>query len=412
MKIVSKIAILGFGKEGKAVFKYLKQNGVKNITILDKKINPAYLKHLKDFDIIYRSPGIYFGRREIQEAIKAGIEVSGCTELFFQNKKGLVIGVTGTKGKGTTSTLIYQMLKTSGKDVYLAGNIGKPAVEILPKLKKNSITVLELSSFQLQDLRYSPEIAVVLNIFQDHMDVHRTFKEYVDAKSNITKYQKRGDKVFYAADNKYSRDIAKLSQGKLIPIDHSKFKIFSSPDLKTLGNHNFKNAVTASMVVMSLGVLQKTIKKVAKQYKGLPHHLTLEGMIRGIKIYNDSSSTNPNTTAAAILAFSGDNVLIMGGSDKGLDYKPTTQALKKSPMRLVVLMGKNKRKIAKAVKGNKYVFAKSLKEALQIAIKNSKKGGSIIFSPGSASFDMFLDYNDRGEKFAGLVKKGVNKYTG
>src|SRR3989344_6022997 len=304
------------------------------------------------------------------------------------------------------------MLKASGKDVYLAGNIGKPAVEILPKLKKNSITILELSSFQLQDLKYSPEIAIVLNIFTDHMDAHKNFKEYVDAKANIVGYQKKNDKVFYAADNKYSQGIAELSPGKLIPVDHKNFKIFSLTDIKTLGDHNFKNAATAAMVAMSLGASKETVKRIVKRYKGLPYHLTLDGIINGVKIYNDSSSTNPNTTAAAILAFPKDNrnnILIMGGSDKGLDYKPTAQALKKYPMKLVVLMGENSKKIAKAIEGNKHVFAKNLKEALKKSLKNSIEGGSVIFSPGSASFDMFRDYYDRGEKFSRLVKKGVNK---
>src|SRR3989344_1047459 len=261
------------------------------------------------------------------------------------------------------------MLKASGKDVYLAGNIGKPAVEILPKLKKNSITILELSSFQLQDLKYSPEIAIVLNIFPDHMDAHKNFKEYVDAKANIVGYQKKNDKVFYAADNKYSQGIAELSPGKLIPVDHKNFKIFSLTDIKTLGDHNFKNAATAAVVAMSLGASKETVKRIVKRYKGLPYHLTLDGIINGVKIYNDSSSTNPNTTAAAVLSFPGNNILIMGGSDKGLDYKLTAQALKKYPMRLVVLMGENSLKIAKAIKGNRHLFAKNLKEALQIALK-------------------------------------------
>lgn len=410
-----KVAVLGFGREGKAVYRFLKKEGAKNVSVLDRSLDKDYLKHLKDFDVIYRSPGIYFGRQEIQAAIKSGVKISSCTELFLQNKKGLVIGVTGTKGKGTTSTLIYQMLKAAGKDVYLAGNIGKPAVEILPKLKKNSITVLELSSFQLQDFNSpagGPEIAVVLNMFPDHMDAHKSFKEYVEAKSNITRFQKKGDKVFYASDNKYSKEIAKLSPGRLIPVDHNKFKIFSSADLKTPGNHNLRNAATAAMVAMSLGASEEVVRRIARKYKGLPYHLTHDGTIKGIKIYNDSSSTNPGTTAAAILSFPGNNILIMGGSDKGLDYKPTAQALKKSPMKLVVLMGSNKNKIAKAIKGNKYTFAKDIKEALKVALKSSVTGGSIVFSPGSASFDMFRDYYDRGDKFYRLVKKGLNKYTG
>ena len=406
MKKTAKIAILGFGKEGKAVFKYLKKEGIKNITVLDRKLDKNYLKHLKEFDVIYRSPGVPYNLREIQAAIASGVKISGCTELFFKNKKGLVIGVTGTKGKGTTSTLIYKMLKASGKDVYLAGNIGKPAVELLPKLKKNSVTVLELSSFQLQDFNPpagGPEIAVVLNIFPDHMDAHKNFKEYFDSKANLTRYQRKKDVVFYAADNTYAKRIARISKGRKVPINHKTFKAFSPQDLKTPGYHNFKNAATAAILAMSLGVSKKTVKKVAVKYEGLPYHLSLIRNFKGRKIYNDSSSTNPDTTAAAILAFPNNNILIMGGKDKGLNYKPVALALRKSSIKLVVLMGENSKKIAKAIKGNKYVFARDLKSAVNIALKRSIKGSSIIFSPGSASFDMFRDYYDRGDKFDKIV---------
>ena len=182
---MKKIAILGFGREGKAVLRFLKKQGLRNVTILDKKFDKNYLKNLEDFNVIYRSPGVPYNLKEIQKAVKAGVKFTSATDLFFKNAKGLIIGVTGTKGKGTTSTLIYKILASAGKDVYLAGNIRKPAIDILPKLKKNSVTVLELSSFQLQDLKQSPHIAVALDMFPDHMDAHKNLKEYFEAKSSI-----------------------------------------------------------------------------------------------------------------------------------------------------------------------------------------------------------------------------------
>jgi len=422
---MKKIAILGFGREGKAVLRFLKKQGLRNVTILDKKFDKNYLKNLEDFNVIYRSPGVPYNLKEIQKAVKAGVKFTSATDLFFKNAKGLIIGVTGTKGKGTTSTLIYKILASAGKDVYLAGNIRKPAIDILPKLKKNSVTVLELSSFQLQDLKQSPHIAVALDMFPDHMDAHKNLKEYFEAKSSIAGYQTKKDRVFYAAGNKYAKTIASKSKGKKIGVNPKSFKFFSPRDLKILGEHNFKNAVMAAMVATDLGISKNVILKTVKNYRGLPYRLQLVRTIcinqpnpcppkprrrreyksASVKIYNDSASTNPMTTAAAIKSFKEKNVLIMGGKDKGLDYKPVAQALKNSSTKLVVLFGENKKKIAKAIRGNKLVFAKNLEAALKTALKNFQFGETIIFSPGAASFDMFVDYKDRGKKFNEIVKK-------
>ena len=232
------IAILGFGREGKSVLKFLKKSSAyrySEITILDKKFNADYLKNLDRFDVIFRSPGVPFNLPEIQSAIKNGVKVSSATKLFFQQCPAPIIGITGTKGKSTTATLLYKILKNCAQkpwrkahtnkkysrhshynfaSVYLAGNIGKPALEILPKLSKKSLVILELSSFQLQDLNYSPDVALVLDIFEEHLDKHKNFREYFDAKSNIARHQKKSDAIIYFADNKYSSAIAKKSIGK------------------------------------------------------------------------------------------------------------------------------------------------------------------------------------------------------
>jgi UDP-N-acetylmuramoylalanine--D-glutamate ligase len=199
--------------------------------------------------------------------------------------------------------LIYEILKASGKKVMLAGNIGTSPLDFLPQQKKYPLAVLELSSFQLQDLKKSPEVAVVLDIFPDHQDAHADLKEYYDAKKNIGRWQKKDDKIFYFLDNKNSQMVAEKSPAKKIGAGTTKFSLFLPNDLKIPGPHNFKNAVMASLVVKNLGVSNKTIIQVVKKFKGLPHRLQFVRKIGNTSFYDDSASTNPNTTAAALQSF-------------------------------------------------------------------------------------------------------------
>jgi UDP-N-acetylmuramoylalanine--D-glutamate ligase len=428
-----KIAILGFGREGKAVLKFLKKSPKykkAQISILDKKISEDYLKNLADFNIVFRSPGVPYNLPQIRNAVKKGVKFSSATDLFFNEISKMVrhgspqvIGVTGTKGKGTTSTLLYKILKAAKKDVYLAGNIGKPALEILARIKKNSVVILELSSFQLQDLQHSPGIAVVLNIFEDHMDSHKNFKEYAGSKSNIAKSQKKSGKIFYDADNKWSRWVAQKSTGKKIAVSMRYLKLFKPEDLRIKGGHNFKNAAIAATVAQHLGIKPEIIKKVVKNYRGMEHRLELTRCIAfqlrprlkcNICFYNDSASTNPHTAAAAIHAFPNQpKILICGGKDKNLDYTPLAKALKNSNTKMLILFGENKEKINKAISKQKLAIkkVKNLNEAIDLAYKTAKSlvanyqlPVTILFSPASASFDMFKDYKERGKKFKELVK--------
>ncbi len=425
-----KIAILGFGQEGKAILKFLKKNQpqVKPV-ILDKKRDPKYLSKLKNFDIVYRSPGVPYNLPQIQKAIKEGVKFSSATDLFFQNVKGVIIGITGTKGKSTTSTLLYQMMKNAGRDVYLGGNIGKPALELLPKLKKNSITILELSSFQLQDLKHSPQIAIILDVFPDHLDAHRSLKEYLQAKDSIVKYQKKKDLVFYFPSNKYSKAIAQKSRGRKIPVTYLSAlpygHIRTNMPIRLPGSHNRKNIAMVMAVAKHLKVPEKIIVRTLKKFSGLPHRLQLVRTIKGIKFYNDSASTNPGTSTAAIKSFPNQpKIIIMGGKDKKLDYEPVAEAAYTEDVKLVVLFGENKKKIGLALdKVVKTRTAGSLESALTLAYReaqklinlprkiSSKSRGrqtykliNLIFSPGAASFDMFENYKARGKTFNKIVK--------
>ncbi|MDP2695683.1 MAG: UDP-N-acetylmuramoyl-L-alanine--D-glutamate ligase [bacterium] len=426
-----KVAILGFAREGKSLLKFLKkQPQFKKgpIDILDKKRDKNYLKNLYKYDLVFRSPGMPYNLPQIQKAIKNGTEVASITKLFFDLCPAKIIGITGTKGKGTTSTLLYKILKAAGYDVQLAGNIGKPSIDILSKLDRKSLAILELSSFQLQDLDKSPTIAVVLDIFPDHMDVHKNMAEYTSAKSNICRHQKTNDKVFYFADNKLSKKIALKSRGKKIAI--------TAPDDLS------KNNIMAAAVAKNLGCPAEIIARTIKNFHGLEHRMELARTItltkqhshilppsreatdgRGENVrmlfYNDSASTNPQTAAKAILSLSNNNsatILIAGGKDKGLDYTPLAHATKKAGnVKSIILFGENKNKIKRALMGNKKLdikTAKSLEGAVKLAfsatrslIANNQLLITILFSPASASFDMFTDYADRGQRFKNIVKQ-------
>jgi UDP-N-acetylmuramoylalanine--D-glutamate ligase len=419
-----KIAILGFGREGKAVRKFLKKRKkTASISILDRKTDPDYLKKLIRFDLIFRSPGVPYNLPEVQEAIRNGVKFSSATALFFEEterKKIAVIGITGTKGKGTTSTLLYKMLKSDPKyknRVFLAGNIGKPAIDLLSKLNRKSMVIFELSSFQLQDLKYSPATAVMLDVFPDHLDSHQNLKEYLEAKSNISRHQKKTDRIFYISGNKYSEQIAEKSKGRKIKINPSSANIFLAENdlaeiksrIKIPGKHNYKNAVMAAAIAASLDLPKKSIFKTIADFRGTKYRLELIRTAGNIEFYNDSASTNPETAATAVRAFSEPKILIAGGKDKNLDYAPLARALKNSNTKLVVLFGENKNKIKLALRvlSAPIKFAKTLKEAAGLALagaKEEKARCAIIFSPAAASFDMFKNYVDRGKKFNDIVK--------
>lgn len=437
-----KLAIIGFGREGKSLLEFLRkeprfQNA--EIWVCDKnpktvssiryqvsgiRTGKDYLKNLGDFDIVFRSPGVPYTLPEIQEAKKAGVELSSPTRLFFEfarRQTSNIIGITGTKGKGTTSTLLYQILKAAGEDVHLGGNIGLPATELLPKLKKNSIVILELSSFQLQDLDCSPHISVILEVFPDHQEdiktaehgTHRSLREYYDSKANIVKYQSGTDLAFFFANQKNSRSIGLLGKAEKIAVDPEKFKEFDPTELKIRGAHNFQNAAMAAMVAESLGVPKKVIARVVKNFRGLEHRSELVRKIGNVSFYNDSASTNPRTSSVAIRAFAGEPFsVILGGYDKGLDYVSVAKAIRKSKPYLVLLMGANSPKIYMAIRrtGAKIKFVKDLRSAVRTAYSeltarrpSSTVGSSVVFSPGAASFDMFKNYTDRGRQFKKLV---------
>jgi UDP-N-acetylmuramoylalanine--D-glutamate ligase len=434
-----KIAILGFSREGQSVLKFLrssKQYRGAEITVFDKNpevkvprglklvTGPDYLNHLHGFQIVFRSPGIPYMRPEIQRAIKHGIHVSSATKLFFEElrklkKRPTIVGVTGTKGKGTTATLIYECLKDAKIKTLLAGNMGKPMLDSFAIAKKSKVVILELSSFQLQDLECSPDIAVVLHVTPDHLDAHASLVEYYTAKSQIAAHQGKDATLFYLPDNLPSSEIARQSLGKKTMVTPEMFTLFSQRDLRVPGKHNFTNAVMATAVARTLGVKDEVIKKAVMRFKGLPYRLSVSRIVdlgggATIKFINDSVGTNPETAAAAVKSFTEPIVLLAGGKDKRLDYGALRNAIYRSPVFAVILFGENRDKMHAQLHGLtqrielKTNFEAAIQAAATLAKQQAKQTNGptvVLFSPAAASFDMFKSMYDRGEQFDAVVKK-------
>lgn len=446
------IAILGFGTEGRDVFEYLKKFDCR-ITICDKKqeselnldevdlgdtalqLGRKYIDNLKSFDVIFRSPGVYRFLPEIVKAENQGVIVTSAIKYFLENCKAKTIGVTGTKGKGTTSTLIYEILKfKNNKNVHLVGNIGRPPLQLLDKLNKDSIVVLELSSFQLIDLEKSPNISVVLNITSDHMDWHKNQSEYVDAKKKIITNQGDGDFAVINADYETSKSFDHLDGGKKYYFSLKKQvegvfvkdniiysnviggekKIGTTEKLLLRGLHNQENICAAICASILAGASIKQIQKVVYSFNGLEHRLELVKKVKGVSFYNDSFSTNPQTVEAAVESFDEPMTLILGGFDKNLDYNRVFRIIaSKENIKNILLIGDMRIKFKVLLK--KYEFKGKIidleysfmEEIVGVAFKSTPKGGVVVLSPGCSSFDMFESYKERGKQFKTEVENLV-----
>lgn len=445
------IAILGFGVEGKAVFEWLRKHNYPNLTVCDQnvemkeempegvsvRLGENYLEKLEDFDTVIRSPGIRFLNPHIQLALSKGISVISTTALFFDLCPCPIIGVTGTKGKGTTSTLIYEMLKKKGEDVYLGGNIGNPPVSFLDELKGDSLVVLELSSFQLQDLKKSPRYAVLLNTTVDHLDYHVDRNEYMMAKESLLMHQRAESMAVLNKDYEYSKYYSPLVKGELKWVSvHGEVsdgafvkedrvfyvsggkeeKIVDVSEIALIGSHNLENVMPATVIAKELGVSTEDVRAVIKSFKGLPHRLEFAGEVHGVKFYNDSYSTTPETSMAAVDSFEAPTVLIAGGYDKGLDYQDwAKKILTKESLRVVILVGDTADMMEKCLEKAKgieeatpteIVRCKNLTEAVTAAAAKGCK--VVVMSPASSSFDLYNNYKERGEIFKHLVKRLEN----
>lgn len=404
-----KIAILGFGVEGQAVAEYLKKKNIPLAAILDQKENPNYLDNLSDYDVIFRSPGVPRNHPKLL-AYPNQENIYSMTKLFFDLCPCPIISVTGTKGKTTTTSLIYEIIKASGKKTFLGGNIGKPLLEFVDDLDAESVAVVEMSSFQAQDLQKSPHVGVILNVTHDHLDdgtfrpaSHTTQDEYLRAKAQMIANQ--GPEDFAVLHYELGEIFTKSGQGKKIifkPEDAAGY------ETKLLGQHNLENISAAVHAAQAFGIPEGVIKQAVAEFKGVPQRLEVVAEKNGIKFVNDSASTNPDSTIAAIKAFDSNLVLIIGGSDKQLDYTDLCKLIIKSPhIKALVVIGQIQGLILSAVQGYKgqvLTGATNMQEIITQALSVTKPGDTILLSPAAASFGMFKHSKDRGQQFNDIVQ--------
>lgn len=425
----SHIGILGNGVEGQAVEKYLLAHGYSNVKIFDEKFEgeEGSFEEAKKCDVLFRSPGVKVDRFQDFEG-----KMTSATKFFMEHAKGKVIGVTGTKGKGTTSSLIFEMLKEDGRDAHLGGNIGTPPLEFLDDLKDGSWTVLEMSSFQLQDLEVSPHVAVVLMTTSEHLDYHADKAEYWDAKKNIVRGQGAEDLLVLNADYDYAEEFKKEAKGHVMEVSRSKelkegvhtegpVILYCTPNTCEMvgmakkvalpGPHNLENVMAAVAVCRWIDVPIPAIQKVLYSFAGLPHRLELVREKDGVKFYNDSFSTTPETCIAAAHAFDGGTHLICGGSEKNSDYSEWAKDLQNNEKVVsVVLIGVTADQMEEELKKAepqefpvKIYRCETFEEAVKQCAEVAKEGEYVILSPAAASFDMFKNYKERGEAFREVV---------
>jgi UDP-N-acetylmuramoylalanine--D-glutamate ligase len=391
------ILILGYGKEGIATKKYIKKNYPDfKIGIGDAKFDKNYLNKQKDYDVAIKTPGI---KKELM-----AIPYTTATNIFFSKVlgKNTIIGITGSKGKSTTASLIYEILKEAGKNVKILGNIGNPMLEALIKNPPadREIFVLELSSAQLEDLDFSPNIAVVTNLFPEHMDYHGNEENYYKAKKNILNFQNGSDVFVYNPEVKKIADWAKETKAKAIP-----FARANNFDSRLLGEHNKKNIEAAVSVAKLFNISEKIIKKAVRNFKPLEHRLEFVGEFRGIKFYDDAISTTPESTIMAIKTLKNIDTIFLGGQDRGYDFSQLEKIIKKYKIKNVVLFPESGNRILNQGRGFNILKTSGMEKAVRFAYKNTKKGSICLLSCASPSYSLWKNFEEKGNQFKKNIKK-------
>ncbi len=397
-----KIAIVGLGTNNRKLAEFLSKQGISFQVIDQWTGHETLVGRLDEFDIIFRSPGLPYNSAAIQQAKQKGVLVSSQTKLFFDLCPSPIIGVTGTKGKGTTSSLLAKILEASGNKVWLAGNIGRDPFEFLEQIKPEDHVVLELSSFQLQDLEKSPHVAVVLNITSDHLNHHLDLNEYVQAKTSILNFQ--GEKDLAVLHQALPESFRQLGKGQKIIFNPEGARGYET---KLLGQHNWENIAAAIATAKALAIPDEKIRRAVSAFEPLAHRLNAIKTVSGITYIDDGFSTNIDPVVAAIRAMDTSFILIVGGFDKGLEWQAVGEAIKQSKnIKGLVVIGAVTNKILDAIKGFSgqiLTGAKTMDEILNQARSIAASGDKILFSPGTSSFDMFKNESDRAEQFVASV---------
>lgn len=370
--------------------------------------------HLGDIrwaDVIVRNPRVRPNSPEMKLAAKLGKRIESDISLFLDRCPASVVGVTGTRGKSTTSTLVAEMLKASGRRTWLGGNILISPLTFLSKVKKEDIVVLELSSWQLEvtgNAGMSPHIACVTNIMRDHLNTYGGMEEYAEAKAQIFRHQTPEDVVVLNGDDEYGKRWKNEAPGRVLVF--SKKQKLPGP-IKLRGEHNRMNALAASATANAAGASTAAIRKVLKTFGGLPHRQEIVAVTRGVTYVNDTTSTTPDATIAALKTFSPLRRtirLILGGADKELEFGDLAKELKKARADVAVLPGTAHAKLARALLKNQvsYSDAPDLQSAVSLLRSHAQHGDVILLSPACASFGLFRNEFERGDRFRRLARRG------
>jgi UDP-N-acetylmuramoylalanine--D-glutamate ligase len=431
-----KIAILGFGLQGKSSLNYYRSPDNK-ITICDKNqpsdvpdgvdvvVGDNYLSNLDYYDLIIRSPGVH--PKDIVAANNEEIfkKVSSNTNEFISACPSKnIIGVTGTKGKGTTSTLITKMLEAGGKRVHLGGNIGVPPLDLLSSgINEEDWVVLELANYQLIDLKYSPHISICLMVKPEHLDWHTDVDEYYEAKTLLFRNQSAEDIAIYYADNDNSARIASTGAARKIPyfkapgamVAGNHIVIDGEPvirlsELKMLGKHNYQNACAAVTTVWQINPDVGPIAQVLRDFSGLPFRIEFRQTVDEVAFFNDSYASAPPATIAAIQAVRSPKIMIIGGKDRGLDLKDLVDSIidNQETIKRIILIGESVNRVSEELTKASYDNftvndSSDIKDIVVQAKSMAAPGDSVVLSPGFPSFDMFKNFEDRGLKFNDAV---------
>ncbi len=435
-----KVAILGFGLEGKSTYQFIRKHSSMPLTIIDKKnileSNPDllkedsnltciwgedYLEHLSGFDLIMKSPGVI-----TKDIDTSSIPFTSQLELLLEVAASQIIGVTATKGKSTTCTLIYEALRKNERDVYLLGNIGKPIFDDIEKFKEDTYLVIEMSALQLEFVQFSPHIAAILNLYQDHLDHSGTVEHYHANKLNIFKYQKENDYRIYCKDieplNSYmengysgisyaitlhedgSSNTTSIKNNKVVLNNRELFDC--NQEFSLLGEHNLRNIMVVLTVSEILGLqLAKTVEAIL-EFKPLEHRIEYVGTYDDVIYYNDSIATIPMATISALKALKNVDTLIFGGMDRGIDYQELIDYLNLGTVRNLIAMPTTGHKIGKLI-DNKNVncyFVNTLEEAVLKAKEVTLKKHICIMSPAASSYEYFKNFEEKGKAYKNLVK--------
>jgi len=447
-----KVAIIGLGVSNLPLLDYFHENKAQ-VTVFDNRtideiskeivdkittynfefsFGKNCLEKLQGFNIIFRSPSCLPTKPELQAEANRGAIVTTEVEMLMEMCPCKIIGITGSDGKTSTTSMINAVLQKAGYNTYLGGNIGTPLFTKLSEITPEDIVVLELSSFQLMNMVVSPDIAVITNITPNHLNIHKDYEEYIEAKKNIFKYQDENGILVLNYDNDITKECSKEAKGEVIFFssktkldngfivdgniikeseDKIRKHILNTNEVILRGKHNFEN-ISAVLGATKTLVDTDIVVEAIKEFKPVEHRLEFVREINGVKWYNDSASSSPTRTLSGINAFEENIVLIAGGYDKNLEYEPLAKPILEKVSTLI-LIGQTAEKIFDVVKAegeiqNKKInihMCDSLEQTVELAHKSAKNGDIVLLSPASASFDMFKSATDRGEKFKALVNK-------